>query len=174
MLPWFSAVPLPEAIQARRGPAQVLSSAAPDGPWSHSLFALIPSWSKKVLFKRESDLSRLPPEDVSNMSVSSEFGITLQKCGMVDVEHDPQTAYITLLINNTNTLLSTNITDLIIMDNITGLHVQKNSGNKTTNGIQIYRKSFLQGNKICSKIPLIKYVRVHLLKSQYFFMYLFI
>ncbi|XP_063013694.1 limbin isoform X6 [Melospiza melodia melodia] len=143
----MAAVPLPEAIQARRAPAQVLSSAAPDGPWSHSLFALIPSWSKKVLFKRESDLSRLPPEDVSNMSVSSEFGITLQKCGMVDVEHDPQTAYITLLINNTNTLLSTNITDLIIMDNVTGLHVQKNSGNKTTNGIQIYRKSFLQGGE---------------------------
>ncbi|XP_059327251.1 limbin [Ammospiza nelsoni] len=141
------AVPLPEAIQASRAPAQVLSSAAPDSPWSHSLFALIPSWTKKVLFKRESDLSRLPPEDVSNMSVSSEFGITLQKCGMVDVEHDPQTAYITLVINNTNTLLSTNITDLIIMDNITGLHVQKNSGNKTTNGIQIYRKSFLQGGE---------------------------
>ncbi|XP_057880795.1 limbin [Melospiza georgiana] len=143
----MAAVPLSEAIQASRAPAQVLSSAAPDGPWSHSLFALIPSWSKKVLFKRESDLSRLPPEDVSNMSVSSEFGITLQKCGMVDVEHDPQTAYITLVINNTNTLLSTNITDLIIMDNITGLHVQKNSGNKTTNGIQIYRKSFLQGGE---------------------------
>ncbi|XP_014121601.2 limbin isoform X6 [Zonotrichia albicollis] len=143
----MAAVPLPEAIEASRAPGQVLSSAAPDSPWSHSLLALIPSWTKKVLFKRESDLSRLPPEDVSNMSVSSEFGITLQKCGMVDVEHDPQTAYITLVINNTNTLLSTNITDLIIMDNITGLHVQKNSGNKTTNGIQIYRKSFLQGGE---------------------------
>ncbi|NWT34954.1 LBN protein, partial [Cardinalis cardinalis] len=143
----FSAVPLPEAIQASRAPAEVLSSAASDSPWSHSLFALIPSWTKKVLFKRESDLSRLPPEDVSNMSVSSEFGITFQKCGMVDVEHDPQTAYITLVINNTNTLLSTNITDLILMDNITGLHVQQTSGNKTTNGIQIYRKSFLQGGE---------------------------
>ncbi|KAJ7403371.1 Limbin [Pitangus sulphuratus] len=87
------------------------------------------------------------PEDVSNMSVSSEFGITLQKCGMVDVEHDPQTAYITLVINNTNTLLSTNITDLILLDNITGLHIQKTSGNKTTEGIQIYRKRFLQGGE---------------------------
>ncbi|XP_030802977.1 limbin isoform X3 [Camarhynchus parvulus] len=143
----MAAVPLPEAIQASRAPAQLLSSAASDSPWSHSLFALIPSWTKKVLFKRESDLSHLPPEDVSNMSVSSEFGITLQKCGMVDVERDPQTAYITLVINNSNTLLSTNITDLILMDNITGLHVEKNRGNKTTNGIQIYRKSFLQGGE---------------------------
>ncbi|NXV01998.1 LBN protein, partial [Cettia cetti] len=142
----FSAVPLPVVIQSK-APHQLLTSAASDNQWSHSLFALIPSWTKKVLFKRESDISPLLPEDVSNMSVSSEFGITLQKCGMVDVEHDPQTAYITLVINNTNTLPSTNITDLILLDNITGLHVQNNSGNKTTDGIQIYRKNFLQGGE---------------------------
>ncbi|RMC14356.1 hypothetical protein DUI87_09451 [Hirundo rustica rustica] len=142
----MAAVPLPVVIQARKAPHQLLTSAASDNQWSHSLFALIPSWTKKVLFKRESDISHLLPEDVSNMSASSEFGITLQKCGMVDIEHDPQTAYITLVINNTNTLLSTNITDLILLDNITGLHVQKTNGNKTTDGIQIYRKSYLQGN----------------------------
>ncbi|NXR27990.1 LBN protein, partial [Cinclus mexicanus] len=143
----FSAVPLPVVIQASKVPHQLLTSAALDSQWSHSLFALIPSWTKKVLFKRESDISHLVPEDLSNISVSSEFGITIQKCGMVDVEHDPQTAYITLVINNTNTLVSTNITDLILLDNITGLHVQKTSGNKTTDGIQIYRKSFLQGGE---------------------------
>ncbi|NXE31865.1 LBN protein, partial [Ptilorrhoa leucosticta] len=143
----FSAVPPPVVIQVSKAPHQLLTSAASDSQWSHSLFALIPSWTKKVLFKREPDVSHLLPEDVSNMSVSSEFGITLQKCGMVDVDHDPQTAYITLVINNTNTLLSTNITDLILLDNITGLHVQKNSGNKTTDGMQIYRKRFLQGGE---------------------------
>ncbi|KAM7052352.1 limbin isoform 4-T4 [Acridotheres tristis] len=143
----MAAVPLPVVIQASKVSHQLLTSAASASQWSHSLFALIPSWTKKVLFKRESDVSHLLPEDVSNMSVSSEFGITLQKCGMVDVEHDPQTAYITLVINNTNTLLSTNITDLILLDNITGLHVQKTSGNKTTDGIQVYRKSFLQGGE---------------------------
>jgi len=83
----------------------------------------------------------------------------------VDVEHDPRTAYITLLINNTNTLLSTNITDLILLDNITGLHVEKTSGNKTTDGIQIYRKRFLQGKKICREIPLLTHVEEHLFKS---------
>ncbi|NXH32756.1 LBN protein, partial [Myiagra hebetior] len=143
----FSAVPLPVVVQANKAPPQLLTSAASDNQWSHSLFALVPSWTKKVLFKRESDVSHLLPEDVSNMSVSSELGITLQKCGMVDVEHDPQTAYITLVVNNTNTLLSTNITDLILLDNITGLHVQKTSGNKTTDGIQIYRKRSLQGGE---------------------------
>ncbi|XP_027542172.1 limbin isoform X5 [Neopelma chrysocephalum] len=139
--------PFPLAMWANKAPHQPLTSAASDNQWSHSLFALVPSWTKKILFKRESDLNHQLPEDVSNISVSSEFGITLQKCGMVDVEHDPQTAYITLVINNTNTLLSTNITDLILLDNITGLRIQKTSGNKTTDGIQIYRKRFLQGGE---------------------------
>nr|XP_009934670.1 PREDICTED: limbin [Opisthocomus hoazin] len=143
----MTAVPLPLVIQESEAPHQILTSAASDDQWSHSLFALIPSWTKKILFKRESSVDHQLPEDASNMSVSSEFGITLQKCGVVDVEHDPRTAYITLLINNTNTLLSTNITDLILLDNITGLHVEKTSGNKTTDGIQIYRKRFLQGGE---------------------------
>ncbi|NXX62619.1 LBN protein, partial [Scopus umbretta] len=143
----FSAMPLHLVIQASEAPHQLLTSAASEDQWSHSLFALIPSWTKKILFKRESSVNHQLSEDMSNMSVSSGFGITLQKCAVVDVERDPQTAYITLLINNTNTLLSTNITDLILLDNITGLHVQKNSGNKTTDGIQIYRKRFLQGGE---------------------------
>lgn len=84
----------------------------------------------------------------------------------MDVEHDPQIAHITLLINNTNMLLSTNITDLILLDNITGLHVQKNSGNKTTDGIQIYSKGVLQGNKIYRELSPITHVEEHLFKSQ--------
>ncbi|NXS72104.1 LBN protein, partial [Pandion haliaetus] len=143
----FSARPLPLVIEASEAPHWFLTSAASDDQWSHSLFGLIPSWTKKILFKRESSINHQLPEDVSNVSVSSGFGITLQKCGVVDVEHDPQTAYITLLINNTNTLLSANITDLILLDNITGLHVQKNNVNETTDGMQIYRKRFLQGGE---------------------------
>ncbi|XP_059673775.1 limbin [Gavia stellata] len=143
----MTAMPLPLVVQASEAPHRLLTSAASDNQWSHSLFALIPSWTKKILFKRESSVNHQLPEDVSNMSVSSGFGITLQKCGVVDVEHDPQTAYITVLINNTNMLLSTNITDLILLDNITGLHVKKTSGDKTTDGVQIYRKRFLQGGE---------------------------
>ncbi|XP_009978153.1 PREDICTED: limbin-like [Tauraco erythrolophus] len=140
-------MPSPLVIKASEAHHELLTSAASDDQWSHSLFALIPSWTKKILFKRESSVNHQLPEDVSNMSMSSGFGITLQKCGVVDVEHDPQTAYVTLLINNTNMLISTNITDLTLLDNITGLHVQKNSGNGTTDGIQIYRKRFLQGGE---------------------------
>ncbi|XP_030306125.1 limbin [Calypte anna] len=143
----MTAVPLPLIVQANEAPQQLLTSAASGTQWSHSLFALVPSWTKKILFKRETSGKHQLPEDALNMSASSGFGITLQKCGAVDVEHDPQTAYITLLINNTNTLLSANITDLILLDNITGLDVQKNSGNRTTDGLQIYRKRFLQGGE---------------------------
>ncbi|XP_062492307.1 limbin isoform X4 [Pezoporus occidentalis] len=140
-------MPLLLATQESEAPHQFLTSAASDNQWSHSLFTLVPSWTNKILFKRESSVNLHQIKDVSNVSVSSGFGITLQKCGVVDVEHDPQIAHITLLINNTNTLLSTNITDLILLDNITGLHVQKNSGNKTTDGIQIYSKGVLQGGE---------------------------
>ncbi|NWU95890.1 LBN protein, partial [Upupa epops] len=143
----ITAMPLSLVIQASKAPHQLLTSAASDGQWSHSLFALIPSWTKKILFKRESSVNHQLLEDVPSVTVSSGFGVTLQKCGLVDVEHDPQTAYITLLINNTNTLLSANITDLILLDNITGLHVQKSNGNSTTDGIQIYKKRFLQGGE---------------------------
>ncbi|KAL2305353.1 hypothetical protein Nmel_007336, partial [Mimus melanotis] len=52
------AVPLPVVIQASKVSHQLLTSAASDSQWSHSLFALIPSWTKKV-FKRESDISHL-------------------------------------------------------------------------------------------------------------------
>ncbi|XP_021249656.1 limbin isoform X2 [Numida meleagris] len=139
-----TALQLPMMIQASEVPDLLLTSAASDDQWSHSIFALIPSWSRKMLFKRESSVNHQLPEDVLKMSASSGFGITLQKCAVVDVEHDPQTAYIRLLINNTNTLLSRNITDLILLDDITGLHVQKDSGNETRDGIQVYRKRFLQ------------------------------
>uniref|UniRef100_A0A8B9F3L0 EvC ciliary complex subunit 2 n=1 Tax=Amazona collaria TaxID=241587 RepID=A0A8B9F3L0_9PSIT len=122
---------LPLATQESEAAHQFLTSAASDNQWSHSLFALVPSWTNKILFKRESSVNL---HQVSNR-------------WFVDAEHDPQIAHITVLINNTNTLLSTNITDLILLDNITGLHVQKNSGNKTTDGIQIYNKGVLQGGE---------------------------
>ncbi|XP_030904235.1 limbin isoform X2 [Melopsittacus undulatus] len=143
----MTAMPLPLATQESEASHQFLTSAASDNQWSHSLFALVPSWTNKILFKRESSVNLHQTKDVSNVSVSSGFGITLQKCGVVDVEHDPQIAHITILINNTNMLLSTNITDLILLDNITGLHVQNTSGNKTTDGIQLYSKGVLQGGE---------------------------
>ncbi|CAM4668379.1 unnamed protein product [Lepidochelys kempii] len=122
----------------------LLTSAAPDIYGIHSLFALIPSWTKKILFKRESTINQQLLEDVPRISVSSGYGITLQKCAVVATQHGLQTAYVRLLINNTNTPSASNVTDLILLDNITGLHVQGTSGNKTTDGFQIYKRGFLK------------------------------
>ncbi|KYO45742.1 limbin isoform B [Alligator mississippiensis] len=128
----------------------LLTSAAPDIQWSHSLFVLIPSWTKKILFKRESSINQQLPEDVPRISVSSGYGVTFQKCAVVATQHDPQTAHVRLLINNTNMPSTANLTDLILLDNVTGLHVQKNSGNKTADGFQIYRRTFLQAGEYYS------------------------
>uniref|UniRef100_A0A8C4WJR7 EvC ciliary complex subunit 2 n=1 Tax=Gopherus evgoodei TaxID=1825980 RepID=A0A8C4WJR7_9SAUR len=142
----LSAVELPETglKGTNEGHDLLLTSAAPDVRGIHSLFALIPSWTKKILFKRESTINQQLPEDVPRISVSSGYGITLQKCAVVATQHDLQTAYVRLLINNTNTPSASNVTDLILLDNITGLHVQGTSGNKTTDGFQIYKRGFLQ------------------------------
>uniref|UniRef100_A0A7M4E6P9 EvC ciliary complex subunit 2 n=1 Tax=Crocodylus porosus TaxID=8502 RepID=A0A7M4E6P9_CROPO len=128
----------------------LLTSAAPDIQWSHSLFVLIPSWTKKILFKRESSINQQLPEDVPRISVSSGYGVTFQKCAVVATQHDPQTAHVRLLINNTNMPSTANLTDLILLDNVTGLHVKETSGNKTADGFQIYRRTFLQGGEYYS------------------------
>uniref|UniRef100_A0A8C8S2F8 EvC ciliary complex subunit 2 n=1 Tax=Pelusios castaneus TaxID=367368 RepID=A0A8C8S2F8_9SAUR len=121
----------------------LLTSAAPDFHGIRSLFDLIPSWTKKILFKRESTINQQLAEDVPRISISSGYGITFQKCAVVATQHDLQTAHVRLLINNTNTPSSCNVTDLILLDNITGLRVQETSGNKTTEGFQIYKRGFL-------------------------------
>ncbi|XP_074922264.1 limbin [Chelonoidis abingdonii] len=142
----MTAVELPETglTGANEGHDLLLTSAAPDVHGIHSLFTLIPSWTKKILFKRESTINQQLPEDVPRISVSSGYGITLQKCAVVATQHDLQTAYVRLLINNTNTPSASNVTDLILLDNITGLHVQGTSGNKATDEFQIYKRGFLQ------------------------------
>ncbi|EMP32855.1 Limbin, partial [Chelonia mydas] len=65
----------------------LLTSAAPDIYGIHSLFALIPSWTKKILFKRESTINQQLLEDVPRISVSSGYGITLQKCAVNKIQH---------------------------------------------------------------------------------------
>lgn len=54
--------------------------------------------------------------------------------------------HVQLSVNNTRTPTSANLSDLLVLDEITGLTVKESSGNKTQDGIQTFRKSFLQGN----------------------------
>uniref|UniRef100_A0A6I8PBZ2 EvC ciliary complex subunit 2 n=1 Tax=Ornithorhynchus anatinus TaxID=9258 RepID=A0A6I8PBZ2_ORNAN len=121
----------------------LLTSAASNNQWSSSLFSLMPSWTQKILFKRESSITHPLHEDLSRPSVTSEFGVTFQKCAMVSTQRDPQVANIRLLINNTNTPSASNLSDLVLLDNITGLVVQGSTGNQTSDGFQVFRKMFL-------------------------------
>ncbi|XP_020847918.1 LOW QUALITY PROTEIN: limbin [Phascolarctos cinereus] len=128
----------------------LLTSAASDGPWSHSLFSLISSWTKKTLFKRDSSIMHHLHEDISSISVSSRYGIIFQKCAMVSHQREAETASVRLLINNTKTPSATNLSDLVLLDNITGLIVLESSGNKTSEGFQVFRKKFLQAGDFYS------------------------
>ncbi|XP_053113978.1 limbin [Hemicordylus capensis] len=130
--------------QSEEDHALLLTSAAPDIHFSHSFFALIPSWIRKNMVKREASSNHQLHEVASRMAVSSAHGITFQKCAVVATEHEPQRAYVKLLINNTNAPLAFNVTDLVLLDNITGLHIQGTKGNKTADGFQKYRIQFLQ------------------------------
>ncbi|XP_007496809.3 limbin isoform X2 [Monodelphis domestica] len=127
-----------------------LTSAASDEPWRHSLFSLISSWTKKTLFKRDSSITHHLHEDVSRVSVSSDYGIIFQKCAMVSQQSEAETASVRLLINNTKTPSAANLSDLVLLDNITGLTLLESSGNKTSEGFQVFRKKFLQAGDFYS------------------------
>uniref|UniRef100_A0A8D0GKX6 EvC ciliary complex subunit 2 n=1 Tax=Sphenodon punctatus TaxID=8508 RepID=A0A8D0GKX6_SPHPU len=139
----FSAVKLPLVKEKSEDHALLLTSAAPDPQWSHSLFALIPSWTKRILSKRASSINHQLHEEMPRSSVSSGSGITFQKCAMVTMQHEPQTAYVRLVINNTNAPFASNITDLILLDNITSLSLQETSGSRISDGFQIFKRGFL-------------------------------
>ncbi|XP_066892495.1 limbin isoform X2 [Kogia breviceps] len=121
------------------------TSAASSGPWIHSIFAFIPSWPKKTLFKRESAVTHHLYGDVSrDIQGTSENGVIFQKCAVVSVQSQWPTAHVQLFVNNTRTPAAANLSDLLLLDNITGLTVRESAGNQTSRGFQAFRKKFLQ------------------------------
>ncbi|XP_073895507.1 limbin isoform X4 [Macaca fascicularis] len=121
------------------------TSAASSGPWAHSLFAFVPSWPKKNLFKRESPVTHRLYGDISReVQGTSENGVIFQKCALVSGPSEAQTAHIWLLVNNTKTPSSANLSELLLLDSIAGLTVLESIGNKTSEGFQAFSKKFLQ------------------------------
>ncbi|XP_054409677.2 limbin isoform X2 [Pongo abelii] len=121
------------------------TSAASGGPWAHSLFAFIPSWPKKNLFKRESPITHRLYGDISReVQGTSENGVIFQKCALVSGPSEAQTAHIWLLVNNTKTPSSANLSELLLLDSIAGLTIQDSIGNRTSEGFQAFSKKFLQ------------------------------
>ncbi|KAM4807633.1 limbin [Rhinophrynus dorsalis] len=124
-----------------------LRSGSTGNAWSHSLFSLIPSWRRRTVFKRSSSVNQPQHRDAALFSGN---GGIFWKCATVNNEEDVQTAVISLLINNT--LLSpssVNMSNLILLDNVTGLIVQDVSYNSTraVNGIQTFRKESLKAGE---------------------------
>ncbi|XP_058157184.1 limbin isoform X1 [Dasypus novemcinctus] len=121
------------------------TSAASSGPWTHSIFAFISSWTKKTLFKRESSRTHYLHGDVlREFQRTSESGVIFQKCAVVSGQSERPAAQVRLLVNNTRSPLAANLSDLLLLDNITGLTVHGSIGNKTSEGFQAFRKKFLQ------------------------------
>lgn len=62
-----------------------------------------------------------------------------------------QTAQVRLLVNNSQTPDAANLSDLVLLDNITGLTIRASPGNKTAAGFQAFRRKFLQGEGSVSR-----------------------
>ncbi|XP_030896629.1 limbin-like [Leptonychotes weddellii] len=109
------------------------------------MLAFTPSWPKKTLFKRESPITHRLFGDISrDVPKNAEDGVIFQKCAMVSGQSELQTAHVRLLVDNTRTPVATNLSDLLLLDNITGLSVMGSTGNQTSAGFQAFRKKFLQ------------------------------
>ncbi|XP_047574810.1 limbin isoform X5 [Lutra lutra] len=123
-----------------------LQTLAPSrGPRTQSVLAFTPSWPKKTLFKRESPVTHRLFRDISrDVPGTAEDGVIFQKCAVVSGQSEPQTAQVRLLIDNTRTPAATNLSDLLLFDNITGLSIRGSTGNQTMPGFQAFRKKFLQ------------------------------
>ncbi|EDL37527.1 Ellis van Creveld syndrome 2 homolog (human) [Mus musculus] len=98
------------------------SRPGPAGPWASSQY---------------SDISREARGPFEN-------GVIFQKCSLVSGQSESQTMHVQLSVNNTRTPTSVNLSNLLVLDEITGLAVKESPGNNTQDGIQTFRKSFLQ------------------------------
>ncbi|KAM6150796.1 limbin isoform 1-T1 [Erethizon dorsatum] len=74
---------------------------------------------------------------------TSENGVIFQKCAQVSGQSESQTVRVHLVVNNTRVPLSANLSDLLLLDDISGLTVRDSTGNKTLDGLQAFGKKFL-------------------------------
>ncbi|XP_029808299.1 limbin [Suricata suricatta] len=124
---------------------QLPASAASRGPWTPPTFALTPSGPRKTLSKRESPRTQRLHGDLSrDVQGVAEGGVIFQKCAVVSGQSEVPTAQVSLLVDNARTPTATNLSDLLILDNITGLSISGSTGNRTSPGFQTFRKKFLQ------------------------------
>ncbi|XP_040275046.1 limbin [Bufo bufo] len=112
--------------------------SASDHLWTPTVPAVTP-WMKRRQFKRAAVTHK--SRDVLSSSIG---GVTFQKCATVK---DQQTAYIALIANNTGMSSSSmNVSNISLMENITGLLIGETSANisSSVTGMQTLRKDFLR------------------------------
>ncbi|XP_040344135.1 limbin isoform X2 [Herpailurus yagouaroundi] len=123
----------------------LLASAASSEPWTPSTLAFNPSGPKKTLSKREAPITQRLYGDISrDVQGTAEDGVIFQKCAVVSGQSEMQTAQVRLLVVNAGAPVATNLSDLLLLDNITGLSIRESTGNRTLAGFQAFRKKFLQ------------------------------
>nr|XP_020033954.1 limbin [Castor canadensis] len=122
------------------------TSAASPGPWTHSLFAFMPSLPPKSFLERGSPQVAHHLYGAISRAVqgNSGNGVIFQKCALVAGQSEPQTVQVQLLVNNTKTPGAANLSDLLLLDAITGLTIKEFVGNKTPDGFQAFGKKFLE------------------------------
>ncbi|KAM3938648.1 limbin [Leptodactylus fuscus] len=119
----------------------IIRSTSSDNFWTQTVSALMPSWMKRKLFRRAAVTHNAQPRAVLS---SSSGGVTFWKCATVK---DQQTANIAVITNNTGSSSSTmNMSNIILLDNITGLLIQETSANisSSVTGTQTFRKDSLR------------------------------
>ncbi|XP_069782036.1 limbin-like isoform X2 [Narcine bancroftii] len=122
-----------------------LSSAASGGTWGQSVFFSLVTWSKSFESprKRKFPQSMLKYENRRKIPGSSAFNLTFQKCAEVN----EKTLMVKLMISNLNVHSPFNISQLTILDAISGLNILSNIGNETELGFQTYTKESLQAGE---------------------------
>uniref|UniRef100_H0VEZ5 EvC ciliary complex subunit 2 n=1 Tax=Cavia porcellus TaxID=10141 RepID=H0VEZ5_CAVPO len=74
---------------------------------------------------------------------TSENGVIFQKCALVSGHSESPAVRVHLVVNNTRAPLSANLSDLLVLDDTSGLAVRDSPGNKTPDGLQAFKKEFL-------------------------------
>ncbi|XP_063086243.1 limbin isoform X2 [Cavia porcellus] len=135
-----------EAVRGEKSREKTESptSAASSRPRAHSFFPFVPAWPKKSFFKRESPTVQSVYGDTSREGQgTSENGVIFQKCALVSGHSESPAVRVHLVVNNTRAPLSANLSDLLVLDDTSGLAVRDSPGNKTPDGLQAFKKEFL-------------------------------
>ncbi|KAJ8390247.1 hypothetical protein AAFF_G00108160 [Aldrovandia affinis] len=132
-----------------------LCSSAPAGPWGQSLFSLLRPFADVML--RHGRRRSLPRhKNIRSLVKPPAFGVTFHKCAQVDAGKEFPLVTFFLLINNTGTPATTDLSQLGIQDSVSGLTLVNNSGAVVERGFQ----TFTSDSLLAGSLYVVKYTAV--------------